>query len=39
MKDRLKAGELLGKSYGLWTDRQEISIEPTIISGADDLED
>lgn len=39
MKDRLKAGELLGKSYGLWTDKQEISIEPTIISGADKLED
>lgn len=38
-KDRIKAAELLGKRYGIWTEKQEISIEPTIISGADKLED
>lgn len=38
-KDRIKAAELLGKRYGIWTEKQEISIEPTIISGDDKLED
>lgn len=38
-KDRIKAAELIGKRYCMWTDKQEISIEPTIISGVDKLED
>lgn len=39
-KDRLKAAELLGKRYGLYTDK--LSMEgaiPVVISGADALED
>lgn len=38
-KDRIKAAELLGKRYGLWTDKQEVDINlPTFIDdiqGAD----
>lgn len=31
-KDRIKAAELLGKRYGLWTDKQEVDINlPTFI--------
>ena len=39
-KDSIKAGELLGKRFGMWTDKVDMDIDvPTIISGADDLED
>lgn len=39
-KDSIKAGELLGKRFGMWTDKVDIDIDvPTIISGADELED
>ena len=39
-KDAIKAGELLGKRFGMWTDKVDMDIDvPTIISGADDLED
>lgn len=39
-RDAIKAGELLGKRYGLWTDKIDMDIDvPTIISGADELED
>lgn len=39
-KERLKAAELIGKRYGLYTDRQEITgAVPVVIAGADDLED
>lgn len=38
-KDRIKAAELLGKRYGLWTEKQEVDINlPTFIDdiqGAD----
>ena len=39
-KERLKAAELLGKRYSLFTDK--VNVEgaiPVVISGADDLED
>lgn len=39
-KDRIKAAELLGKRYGSWTDKVDMTLDvPTIISGADELED
>lgn len=39
-KDSIKAGELIGKRFGMWTDKIDMDIDvPTIISGADDLED
>lgn len=39
-KDSIKAGELLGKRFGMWTDKVDMDIDvPTIISGADELED
>lgn len=39
-KERLKAAELIGKRYGLYTDRQEITgAVPVVIAGEDALED
>lgn len=38
-KDRLKAAELLGKRYGLYTDNAKIEITPVVIGGDDALED
>lgn len=39
-KDRIKAAELLGKRYRLWTDKVEVKgIVPVMIVGEDDLED
>lgn len=39
-KDRIKAAELLGKRYRLFTDKVEIEGEiPVVISGGDNLED
>lgn len=39
-KDKIKAAELLGKRYGTWTDKVDMTLElPTIISGEDELED
>lgn len=39
-KDKIKAAELLGKRYGSWTDKVDMTLEvPTIISGDDKLED
>lgn len=39
-KDAIKAWELLGKRYQLWTDKVDMTLDvPTIISGADKLED
>ena len=39
-KDKIKAAELLGKRYGSWTDKVDMTLElPTIISGEDELED
>lgn len=34
-KDRIKAAELLGKRYGMWTDKQDINI--TVPTFVDDL--
>lgn len=39
-KDRLKAAELIGKRYGLFTDRMDLNTTPPIvISGGEALED
>lgn len=39
-KDRLKAAELLGKRYRLWTDKVEVKgMVPVVIVGEDELED
>lgn len=39
-KERLKAAELLGKRYGLYTDKMEFTgAVPVVISGEDELED
>lgn len=39
-KERLKAAELIGKRYGLYTDRQEVTgAVPVVITGAEELED
>ena len=39
-KERLKAAELIGKRYRLFTDKMEVaSAIPVVISGADQLED
>lgn len=39
-KDSIKAWELLGKRYQLWTDKVDMTLDvPTIISGDDKLED
>lgn len=37
-KDRLKAAELLGKCYGIFTDRVQASVELPTFAGEDDLE-
>lgn len=40
VKDRVKAAELLGKSYALFTDKQSVDIQiPVVISGDNLLED
>lgn len=39
-KERLKAAELLGKRYSLFTDKVNMDVAiPVVISGADELED
>lgn len=39
-KERLKAAELLGRAYGIFNDRLNISEPvPVVLSGGDDLED
>lgn len=39
-RDRIKAAELLGKRYRLWTDKVEVKgIVPVVIVGEDELED
>ena len=39
-KDRIKAAELLGKRYRLWTDKMEVKgMVPVMIVGEDELED
>lgn len=39
-RDRIKAAELLGKRYRLWTDKVEVKgMVPVMIVGEDDLED
>lgn len=39
MRDRLKAAELLGKRYGLFTDKQQVTVQVPIFEGDDELED
>lgn len=39
-KERLKAAELLGKRYGLFTDKVDVAgAVPVVITGGDELED
>lgn len=39
-KDKLKAAELLGKRYSLFSDKMKVDVAlPVIISGSDELED
>ena len=39
-KDRLKAAELIGKRYGIFTDKTDLNIsQPIVISGGETLED
>ena len=39
-RDRLKAAELLGKRYAMFTDRTDLTVaQPIVISGGDALED
>lgn len=38
-KDKLKAAELLGKRYGLYTDKVEAEVVLPVFSGEDDLEE
>lgn len=38
-KDRIKAAELLGKRYGIWTDKVDVTGNVVFISGDDELED
>ena len=38
-KERLRAGENLGKRYRLFTDRMDINVETPVFTGEDELED
>lgn len=38
-KDRLKAAELLGKRYGIYTDKVQADIMLPVFSGEDDIEE
>lgn len=39
-KDRIKAAELLGKRYRMWTDKQELDVTATVIfEGDEDVSD
>jgi phage terminase small subunit len=39
-KERLKAAELLGKRYNLFSDKMKVNVAmPVVISGGEDLED
>ena len=38
-KDRLKAAELLGKRYGIYTDKVQSEVVIPVFSGEDDLEE
>lgn len=40
-KDRIKAAELLGKRYGMWTDKLDVNgaVVVNIVDDVDDLED
>ena len=37
--NKLKAAELLGKRYGLFTDKQQVTVQGPIFEGDDELED
>ncbi len=37
--NKLKAAELLGKRYGLFTDKQQLTVQVPIFEGDDELED
>lgn len=29
--DQIKAGELIGKRFGMWTDKQEVSVQGAVV--------
>lgn len=35
-KDRIKAAELLGKRYRMWTDKQELEVQGTVVFANED---
>ncbi|WP_407399599.1 terminase small subunit [Treponema sp.] len=37
--NKLKAAELMGKRYGIYTEKVSMDVTPVIISGVDDLEE
>ena len=38
-KDRLKAAELLGKRYGIYSEKVSVDVKPVVIEGGEKLED
>lgn len=39
-KDRIKAAELIGKRYRMWTDKQEVEVQGTVVfANEDDIAD
>ena len=38
-KERLKAGELLGKRYGIYLDKVDMNVQTPVFGGEEDLED
>ena len=38
-KERLKAGELLGKRYGIYTEKVDMNVQTPVFGGEEDLED
>lgn len=35
-KDRIKAAELIGKRYRMWTDKQEVEVQGTVVFANED---
>lgn len=39
MKDRMKASEMLGKSFAMFTDKVDLTATVPVFEGEDDLDD
>lgn len=39
LRDANKAAELLGKRYGIYSEKVSVDVKPVVIGGGDDLED